>query len=186
MFYRCDMLSVLIAAREEPVLIASTLASLVPGAVEGLIGDVVLVDEGMGPEAHRVADHAGCRVRQDPLPACIAAAKGDWILFLEAGARPAPGWVDEVSSFLADAAEGRARSRAARFRVARQDRPLLWAGLTFRRSPMAGGLIARKADAVAAITSDRGMAGLVRSLRPMVLSADMRPRPPDGEPQRRR
>jgi len=186
MFYRCDMLSVLIAAREEPVLIASTLASLVPGAVEGLIGDVVLVDEGMGKEAHRVADHAGCRVRQEPLAACIAAAKGDWIMFLEAGARPTPGWVDEVAGFLGDVTEGRARAQAARFRVARQDRPLLWAGLTFRRSLMAGGLIARKTDAMAAMTPDRGMVGLVRSLRPMVLSADMRPRPPDGEPQRRR
>ncbi len=180
------MLSVLIEAREEPVLIASTLASLVPGAVEGLVGDVVLIDEGMGPEARRVADHAGCRIRQEPLLACIAAAKGDWILFIEAGARPTPGWVDEISGFLADAAEGRARARAARFRVARQDRPFLWAGLTFRRSLMAGGLVARKSDAMAAVTPDRGMAGLVRALRPMVLSADMRPRPPDGEPQRRR
>lgn len=180
------MLSVLIEAREEPLLIASTLAALVPGAVEGLVADVSLMDRGMGAEAIRVAEHAGCRVRAEPLEACLSAARTQWVLLLEAGARPMPGWIEEVSGFMADVADGRARGTAARLRIAVQDRPRLVQGLFLRRSLMAGGLILQKSSAVALAPAARGsLSALVKAARPIVLEADMRPRPPEGEPVRR-
>ncbi|KAA0972444.1 glycosyl transferase [Aureimonas fodinaquatilis] len=181
--YSKIMLSVLIEARDEPILLSATLSALVPGAVEGLVADVVVVDRGMGVSALRVAEDAGCQVRTETLSECLTMAKCDWVMLLECGSKPLRGWVDAVSHFLGDAAEGAANRQAARFRVARQDRSSLWQGLRLRRNLLSGGLILRKRDGVAFARSVGEPAGLVRLARPQLLDADIRIRPAQGEPK---
>ena len=106
------MLSVFIDCGPEDHWLAATLAPLVPGAVEGLVREVVLVDRGMG-DARKVSDHAGCRVEPaEAFHAVVQAAQGDWLLLLEPGARLQPGWMPAVIEHAETVAAGsRRRSR---------------------------------------------------------------------------
>ncbi|TIT31983.1 MAG: glycosyltransferase, partial [Mesorhizobium sp.] len=54
------MLSVLIQTLNDEERLARTLASLIGGAVEGVVRDVVVCDGGSTDQTHRVAEHAGC------------------------------------------------------------------------------------------------------------------------------
>ncbi len=72
------MLSVFIDCGPEDHWLAATLAPLIPGAVEGLVREVVLVDRGMGDNARKVSDHAGCRiVAAEDFRDAIETARGD-------------------------------------------------------------------------------------------------------------
>lgn len=92
--YAERMLSALIFDADEPVALADTLATLVPGAIEGVLREVVVVDGGH-PEVRRVADHAGCRLDDLSVLADIAASfKGDWVLVVRCGDRLGADWVE--------------------------------------------------------------------------------------------
>ena len=58
------MLTVLIETRNDEEGLARTLASLVGGAVEGVVRDVIVCDRGSTDQTHRVAEHAGCHYRR--------------------------------------------------------------------------------------------------------------------------
>ncbi len=69
-----------------------TLSALVSGAAAGIVRDVVLADGGSRDETEAVADAAGCifvkseadlgmRLREG----ARAAARGEWLLFLDPG-----------------------------------------------------------------------------------------------------
>ncbi|RUU01054.1 glycosyltransferase, partial [Mesorhizobium sp. M7A.T.Ca.TU.009.02.1.1] len=90
------MLSVLIETRNDEEGLARTLASLVGGAVEGVVREVIVCDTGSTDQTHRVAEHAGCQYVTDGVAAGIRQAKGDWLLLVEPGARLMEGWIDEV------------------------------------------------------------------------------------------
>ena len=123
------MLSVLIETHNDEEALARTLASLVGGAVEGVVREVIVCDHGSTDQTHYVAEHAGCHfLRSGGVAAAVAQAKGDWLLLLEPGARLADGWIDDVAAacretdhagaFFAlaqgkDAVPGRASSPAA-------------------------------------------------------------------------
>ena len=99
-----------------------TLAALVPGAVAGVISEVVVADGGSHDDTEQVADVAGCRfmTSTEPIGARLkeaaASTRTPWLMFLRAGCVPEPAWVAAVDRFMqmADASE-RAR-RAAVFR----------------------------------------------------------------------
>ncbi len=55
------MLSVVIATHESERALVPTLAALVPGAMAGLISEVVVADAGSTDATEEVADIAGCR-----------------------------------------------------------------------------------------------------------------------------
>ena len=79
------------------------LAALVPGAVAGLVKEVVVVDAGSGDRTLELAEEAGCRVvtavrgRAAQLRAGAGAARGDWLLFLHADTVLSDGWERAVA-----------------------------------------------------------------------------------------
>src|SRR5262245_33940921 len=103
-------------------MLVPTLAALVPGAVAGVVREVIVADGGSMDETERVADVAGCRfvASAEPLGArlCAAAAsaRGDWLLFLPPGSVPGSRWTDEVQRVIHDAERERSTMRAAVFR----------------------------------------------------------------------
>ena len=124
-------LSIVIPTLDAAAVLGATLADAAPGiarlAEEGTPVDVVVADggsrDGTADEARRhgarLVEAAAGRGRQ--LAAGAAAADGAWLLFLHADTRPAPGWHEEVSAFIAAPAN---RARAAVFRFALDDRAL--------------------------------------------------------------
>jgi glycosyltransferase involved in cell wall biosynthesis len=117
-----SMLSAIIATHESERALVRTLAALVPGAVAGVIREVVVADGGSRDATEEVADVAGCRflVSNDPLGARLkqaaAATRTPWMMFLRAGCVPDPAWVNAADRFMqmADALDG--AGRAAVFR----------------------------------------------------------------------
>lgn len=102
------------------------LSALVSGAAAGIVRDVVLADGGSEDETEAVADAAGCifvkserdlgvRLREG----ARAAARGEWLLFLDPGGMLEDGWTREVRKFLDTISRaGHADRRAATFRLA--------------------------------------------------------------------
>jgi hypothetical protein len=164
------MISVLMECGHDEAALAVTLSSLVPGAVEGLIGDVVLVDLAMTQATHQVADAAGCRVMPSApnLSAAVKGLRGTWVLMLEAGARPQGNWIDTCAAHMAlsdDAARFRALPPAhpwwKRLRLPGRPVPLLHAGLLMPRS-----------RALAAASSAATLAELARAAPRRVVRLD--------------
>jgi glycosyltransferase involved in cell wall biosynthesis len=116
------MISVVIGTRDSEVLLASTLAVLVPGAVAGLVREVIVADGGSTDATATVADVAGCRffTSAEPLGARLsmaaAMARANWLLFLTPGSVPGSRWIDEVQRFLREVPQEAPRMRAAVFR----------------------------------------------------------------------
>ena len=54
------MISVLIETKDGEEGLARTLATLVGGAVEGVVREVIVCDKGSTDHTHSVAEHAGC------------------------------------------------------------------------------------------------------------------------------
>ena len=141
--YSGRMLSVLIETRNHEDALARTLASLVGGAVEGVVREVIVCDGGSSDRTHTVADHAGCSylAGADALSG-IRQARSEWILILEPGARLLEGWMDAVLSH-AEVAAG-----AARFTRARQSRQPFLARIFSGRRPLADGLMITRRQAL--------------------------------------
>jgi rSAM/selenodomain-associated transferase 2 len=115
------MLSVVIPTLDAATELAPTLAALGPEPA----GDEIVVSDGGSTDATAsIAAAAGVRVIQAPrgrgpqLRAGAEAARGEWLLFLHADTRPAPGWRAAVARFIADPANA---ERAAVFRFALDD-----------------------------------------------------------------
>ena len=167
--YAAPMLSVVIATKDgDEERLAHTLASLVPAAVEGVLREVVVSAPEGAPGVHAVAEHAGCRLAGS-LSAAVGAAKGEWLLFLEPGARLREGWSE---SALAHAS---ARSGPARF-TAEASGWRRWARrLAGRKRRLARGLLIRRAEAAAAVEEGGSGESLGRKLWPRTLPARLVP-----------
>lgn len=121
---RCEtnvaaVISVVIPACNDERRLVPTLAALVPGAVDGLIIEVIVADGGSNDDTEAVADMAGCRFMAGPadrgrrLNAAARSAKGPWLLFITPGTVMDDGWIRDVRRFLESASRqpgGRARS----------------------------------------------------------------------------
>ncbi len=103
------MFSVIIATSDSERPLVATLAALVPGATAGLVREVIIADGGSRDETERVADIAGCHFVSSAKPLGVrlkeaaAGARGEWLMFLDPGVVPDPGWIDECAVFLAKA-----------------------------------------------------------------------------------
>ncbi len=172
--YAGCMLSVLIETRNHEDALARTLASLVGGAVEGVVREVIVCDGGSSDRTHAVADHAGCNyLAGTDVLSGIRQARSEWILILEPGARLLEGWIDAVLSH----AEG--TTGAARFTRARQFRQPFLARVFAGRRPLADGLMITKRQALSLARAD-GLA-IARSVSARRLGAEILPAQPSAK-----
>jgi glycosyltransferase involved in cell wall biosynthesis len=124
------MLSVVIATHNSERELLPTLATLVPGAIAGLVREVIVADAGSRDDTPAIADAAGCRLltseagRGARLRAAVDVARARWLLFLQPGAMLEPGWIDETRRFVEET-ERAGPANAAVFRAAPAAFPLL-------------------------------------------------------------
>jgi len=164
------MLSVLIETRNDEERLARTLAVLVGAVVEGVVREVIVCDRGSTDQTHYVAEHAGCRyLAEGGVAAGIGIAKSDWLLFLEAGARPMDGWTDAVMNHI------NRSTQSVRFRRSRASRvPFLARVLSANRALELGLLITRRqASALAKSAADAE--SMARGLAVKTLEAEISP-----------
>jgi hypothetical protein len=119
------MISVIIATHESEQLLVPTLAALVPGAVAGIVHEVIVADAGSRDGTMRIADAAGCGMVVASgsvgarLKSAAASARAPWLMFLRPGCVPDVTWIDETNRFIRDAERSRrARALAAIFSYA--------------------------------------------------------------------
>ncbi|MGH6769820.1 MAG: glycosyltransferase [Xanthobacteraceae bacterium] len=149
------MLSVVIPTRESERLLVPTLSALVPGAVAGVVREVIVADAGSQDATAQVADVAGCRFEAIPgalgarLVSAAALARAPWLLFLRPGCVPEPSWIEEIEGFVREC-ELAADERAAVFRSGGRGRSAivemlaLAAAIFARARPEQGLLIAKE------------------------------------------
>ncbi|HEY2534036.1 MAG TPA: glycosyltransferase [Xanthobacteraceae bacterium] len=147
------MLSVVITTLDSERPLVATLAALVPGAVEGLISEVLVADGGSRDDTTAVAEVAGCKVMVVTgtpgrrLGAAATAARTPWLLFLRPGTILDAGWISEARRFMEESAIDR---RAAAFRrvaprtALREALLMIADALVIRVRPEQGLLIAKK------------------------------------------
>jgi len=103
------LLSVIIATDESEQTLVPTLAALVPGALAGVVREVIIADAGSLDSTAAVADAGGCRfvVSKGPagtrLRAAATLARASWLLFLRPGTVPSSTWIEEATRFVQEA-----------------------------------------------------------------------------------
>jgi hypothetical protein len=163
------MLTVLLECRDNEPELAYTLAVLVAGAVDGLVSDVIVLDNGSSDGSARVADAAGCRFLAGwQLDEVLRTARGEWLMLLEPGARPQPGWIEEVLEYASLA------KVPAKFSPSRSfPKPFLrrWR----RRGVLELGLLMPKRQAAAIAKSGMGLAALAKASSVRKLRSELIP-----------
>ena len=149
---------------------AHTLNALVSGAVEGLVSDVVILDHGSRDGIQKLAEAAGCRyyTRWD-MPEVLNAARGEWLMLVEPGARPQPGWIDEIFEYASVTKEPARFSESRTFR-----RPLL-RRLGRRRAVLELGVILPKRQALSLARSGTSLEKIATGLKKKVLRTEIIP-----------
>jgi len=141
------MISVVIATHESERTLVPTLAALVPGAVAGVVREVIIADAGSQDATAQVADVAGCRFTMAPGPtgarlrAAVVLARAPWLLFLRPGTVPDATWVDEAGRFVREAEFGSRTRQVGVFRPAPGGgarRPLMAEALTLLTIALGG------------------------------------------------
>ena len=125
-------LSIVIPTLDAAGILGATLADVAPGIARldeaGTAVEVLVADGGSRDGTAEQARRHGARVieaqagRGRQLAAGADAAEGAWLLFLHADTRPAAGWDEEVSGFIAQPGN---QGRAACFRFALDDRAVV-------------------------------------------------------------
>lgn len=166
--YVVFMLSVVIETRNHEDALARTLASLVSGAVEGVVREVIVCDDSSSDHTHTVAEHAGCHYLPGAhLDAGIRQARSEWLLLLEPGARLLDGWMEAVLAHAGDA------SGPARFRRARQSSEPFLSRIFSGRRPLAEGLVITRRQALSLSRADISAQALARSVSARRLGAEI-------------
>jgi len=170
MVYKSGMLTVIIECQDQESELAQTLGVLVAGAVEGLICDVVVLDRGSSDGTAQVADAAGCRFySQWDVKDVLSSARGDWLLLVEAGARPQAGWIDEIAEYVS------LNKLPARFTASRGYRRPFLQWITRRLPPLERGLLVSKRQALADARGDMRLADFAKGRKTRRLSSEIIP-----------
>jgi hypothetical protein len=164
------MLTVLIECRDNEPELAHTLAVLVSGAVDGLVSDVIVLDHGSRDGSARVADAAGCKFLENwDLHETLRQARGEWLMLLEAGARPQTGWIEEIAEY---AALGKV---PARFSPSRNFRRPFYKRWTRRKGVLELGYILPKRHAAALARPGMDLAALTKASSVRKLRSELIP-----------
>lgn len=121
------MITVVIPTLNAETSLAATLTSLVPGAVDGVVRQVVVVDGGSTDRTLRIAEDSGAdivraeRGRGQQMRAGANAAKFSWLLFLHADTVLDAGWEREAAAFVERVDMGHRPPAAAAFSFALDD-----------------------------------------------------------------
>ncbi|MCU4179038.1 glycosyltransferase family 2 protein [Bosea sp. BH3] len=103
------MLTAVIRADDSARALAATLSILIPAVAEGFLGHAVIVDAAGAPEIESIADTTGASyLHASPAEAWrqgAAAARGEWLLLLDAGDVPQAHWAQVVERHLLIAPE---------------------------------------------------------------------------------
>lgn len=161
------MLTVLIETKDSEEGLARTLGSLIQGAIEGLVRDVIVCDRGSTDQTHKVAEHAGCHFVADGLASAVKQAKADWLLILEPGARLADGWMEPVAAHIAK------NTMAAQFSRARAMRTPFLARVFAKNRALANGLLIAKPRALALARHAGDAQAMARGLATKRLTAEI-------------
>lgn len=107
------MLTVLVAADDDAIALAQTLAALVPAAVEGLVRRVAVITRAdPGGDVRQVIDASGADHARGTGDAAAMwrsqspARDGEWRLYLIAGMTPVGDWADIVARHVAQREAG--------------------------------------------------------------------------------
>lgn len=117
------MLSIVVATHESERALVPTLSALIPGAMSGLVSEVVVADAESKDATAEVADIAGCRyiASSAPLGARLKEAalstRTPWLMFLRAGTVPDADWTAATETFMQAASFSDTAPRAAVFRA---------------------------------------------------------------------
>lgn len=161
------MISVVIETKDSEEALARTLSSLVGGAVEGVIREVIVCDLGSSDHTHEVAEHAGCTFVSGTAAAGMEQARSDWLMLLEPGARLVDGWIEPVARHMAKA------TIAARFSRSRsQRRPFLSRILGGNRA-LVQGILIRRSQAASLARAGVGVEAIARGLATKQLDAEI-------------
>jgi glycosyltransferase involved in cell wall biosynthesis len=101
------MISVIIPTRNAEADLPITLAALVPATIDGLVRQVIVADGHSADRTAAIADATGADlVTASPATGALCAAgaiaaRYPWLMFLEPGTSPRPGWEREVERHLA-------------------------------------------------------------------------------------
>ncbi|RUL98672.1 glycosyltransferase family 2 protein [Rhizobium chutanense] len=164
------MLTVVLECQDQESELAQTLSVLVAGAVEGLVSDVVVLDHGSRDGTSRVADAAGCRFHSHwDIKDIVRSARGEWLLFVEPGARPQAGWIDEIAEYVA------LNKLPARFTASRGYRRPLFQRIGRTVAPLELGLLMPKSQALATARSGMPLAEFGKGQKPRKLASELIP-----------
>lgn len=164
------MLTVILECRNHEPELTQTLSVLVTGAVEGLVRDVIILDLGGADGVARIADAAGCHYHtQWDIKDIVRNARGSWLLFVEPGARPQPGWIDGISEHILIS------RMSAQFSPARGYRQPLIKQLLRSTPPLELGLLIAKEEALAKAEKAETINDMLKGQKPKRLSAELIP-----------
>jgi len=124
------MISVVISARNAARPLAATLAALIPPAIDGIVRQVIVVDDGSSESTAKVADLAGADIvesagdRGAQLAEGAARTRFPWLLFLNAGTVLEDGWERSATAFMQRVDCGEGALAASAFTLRSKNRPL--------------------------------------------------------------
>jgi cellulose synthase/poly-beta-1,6-N-acetylglucosamine synthase-like glycosyltransferase len=164
------MISVIIQCRDQEAELAKTLSALVSGAVEGIISDVTIIDDGSSDGTATVADAAGCHLYSSndiaKLPTHI---RSDWILLVEPGAKPLSGWIEALTEHINNGQTSARMSPSVNYRL-----PFL-KRLLRKSSPLEYGVIMPKREFANNVKTAKDLAGVASGARTIKLRCEMVP-----------
>lgn len=168
--YKRAMLTVIIECKDQEPELAQTLAALVAGAIEGLVGDVVVLDHGSRDGTSRVADAAGCRFYSEwDIKDIVRSARGEWLLLVEPGARPQAGWIDTIGEYIA------LNKLPARFTASRGYRRPFFKRIGRALPPLELGLLVSKPQATTIVKTGMRLAEFTKGQKIRQLSCELIP-----------
>lgn len=164
------MISVFIQCHNHEAELARTLSALISGAVEGLISDVVILDEGSTDGSSKVADAAGCSFRRlDELPKVAHQMRGQWALLIEAGSRPSLGWIEVLGEHVATS------GASARFRASKAYKLPFMTRLFGIKTRLQHGVLLQKHTFLERANSASNLELLTKGIATMKLDCEMVP-----------